>query len=112
RRSPGGRMNTWKIAALFGAGILVGCMANGHPLPAQDTHPSSISAASASSGLPLILDRSDLRIGTSVYFRTVPNASEVNDLRQVRALAHVVLALDQWPADVNAVATLSQVPEE
>jgi hypothetical protein len=105
-------MNAWKIAALLAAGMIVGCMASGPALKAQSTQEPRSAGTPARSGAPLLLDRTDLRIGTTVHFSRIPDVSAVNDLRQVRALAHVVLALDAWPTDVNAVAPLEQVPEE
>src|SRR4051794_28259671 len=111
-------MNVWKSAALFGAGILVGCMSSGPPLTAQDAPgggaPGALVPASPEVRVrtPLLLDRSDLRIGTTLHFSHLPNAAEVNDLRQERALAHVVVTLDHWPDEVGALSPLEQVPEE
>lgn len=100
-------MNPWKVAALLGAGMIAGCMAAGPPIGAQSTR-----GAPAAAGEPLILDRTDLRIGTTVQFRRIPDVSALNDLRQVRALAHVVLVLDEWPSDITGATSLSQVPRE
>lgn len=103
-------MNTLKVAALLTAGMVVGCMASGPPLTAEDTsHPA---AATGGAPLPLVLDTSDLKLGTTVQFRRIPTASEINDLNSVRALAHVVLSLSEWPTDVNTVSPLGSTPEE
>lgn len=104
-------MNSWKIAALLVAGMLIGCMASGPPLTAQDSSRSAVSST-APGAYPLLLDRTDLQIGTTVHFGHLPDAAEVNELRQVRALAHVVLSLDAWPSDVTMVSALSAVPLE
>ncbi len=104
--------NAWKIAAVFAAGLTVGCMANGSRLGAQPGADSTPATKGSATGVPLLLDRTDMRIGTTVHFSHVPNVSEVNDLTQVRGLSHVVLSLDGWPADINAVSSLAQVPEE
>jgi hypothetical protein len=61
---------------------------------------------------PLVIDKTDLRLGTTIYFRHIPNASQVSDLRLERALAHVVLALDAWPDDVTQLSSLPSVPPE
>lgn len=105
-------MNAWKIAGLLATGMLIGCMASGPPLTAQDSGGSASGGAAGRVGYPLLLDRTDLRIGTTVHFGHMPDAGEVNDLRQVRALAHVVLSLDAWPADVTVISALSAVPPE
>ena len=94
-------MKPLKIAGLLAAGMSIGCMASGPPLTAQDSRTSAASS-SAPGEYPLLLDRTDLQIGTTVHFGHLPDAGEVNDLRQVRALAHVVLSLDAWPSDVTA----------
>ena len=104
-------MNAWKIAGLLAAGMLIGCMASGPPLTAQVSGRSGASTIS-NGAYPLLLDRTDLQIGTTVHFGHLPDAGEVNDLRQVRALAHVVLSLDAWPSDVTMVSALSGVPPE
>ena len=100
-------MNPFKIAALLAAGMVAGCMASGPPLTAGDS-----STASPAGQPPLILDPVDLRLGTTVQFQRLPTASEINDLRQMRALVHVVISLAEWPTELNAVSALSQVPEE
>jgi len=61
---------------------------------------------------PLILDRTDLRIGTTVQYRRVPNTSEVHDLGLLLGVAHVVLALPSWPTDLAQIESLNQVPQE
>jgi hypothetical protein len=63
-------------------------------------------------GAPLILDRTDLRIGTTVQFNRFPTTTELYDLNQVLALAHVVIALPSWPADYAPLQVLNQVPAE
>ena len=104
-------MNAWKIAALLATGMVLGCMASGPPLTAQDGT-SGAGVATGGGAVPLLLDRTDLRIGTTVHYRRMPDAGQINDLRQVRALSHVVLSLSEWPADVSVISALSQVPPE
>jgi hypothetical protein len=105
-------MNAWKIAALLAVGMMLGCMASGPPLTAQNRASSGAGAAGGRGAYPLLLDRSDLRIGTTVHYRRMPDAGEINDLRLVHSLAHVVLSLDAWPTDVTVISSLSQVPPE
>jgi hypothetical protein len=62
--------------------------------------------------VPLLLDRTDLRIGVTVEYPRLPTAAEINDLRQVPGLAHVVIALPDWPADFESLVALAQVPPE
>lgn len=63
-------------------------------------------------GTPLIMDRTDLRIGVTVQFNRFPTATELYDLHQVTGLAHVLIALPDWPADYAPIQVLNQVPEE
>jgi len=103
-------MNPLKIATLLAAGMMVGCMASGPPLTAEEG--SAAGPAAVHFDGPLILDPADLKLGTTVHFQRIPTASEINDLSQVRALAHVVLTLADWPTDLNTVSALGQAPEE
>jgi hypothetical protein len=63
-------------------------------------------------GTPLILDRTDLRIGVTVQFNRFPTATELYDLHQITGLAHVLIALPSWPADYAPLQVLNQVPEQ
>lgn len=113
-------MKTWTVGVVFAAGALAGCMAAGPPIGAQSTpehsplgSPFSDRAMGSSDlGTPLVLDRTDVSIGTTVQFNRLPTASELHDAAQTMGLAHVVLALPSWPADVDALQALSQTPQE
>ena len=81
---------SWRVSTLFAAGALAGCMASGPPAPAQTPPaPPAPPAAGASSapggavllGTPLLLDRTDLRLGTTVQLAHVPSVSELHDLQ-------------------------------
>ncbi|HKQ57164.1 MAG TPA: hypothetical protein VJY35_04785 [Candidatus Eisenbacteria bacterium] len=110
------------IAIVFAAGAFVGCTAAGPPVGAQAPtsaprspagSPFSDRAMGASSlGSPLILDRTDLRIGTTVQFNRIPDASELHDATLVTGLAHIVLALPFWPADFEPLRVLDNTPPE
>jgi len=63
-------------------------------------------------GTPLLIDRTDLRIGTTVHFSRVPTASELHDTAQIPGLAHLVLSLPYWPADPEPLQALEQTPEQ
>ena len=117
-------MKTWSYVSVFAAGALVGCMAAGPPIGAQAPPPSpppSSAAAGASSdrpmgvyalGTPLVIDRTDLRIGTTVHFSRIPTAVELHDAAQVPGLAHLVLTLPEWPTDLTALEALNRTPQE
>lgn len=120
-------MKTWKLAALFAAGVATGCMAGGpatsaRPIPAAETPPArggplgspfaERHAVAASLATPLIIDRTDLRIGTTVQFDRIPSAADLNDLQRLPGLAHVVVSLPDWPADFEPLQALGTLPEE
>jgi hypothetical protein len=115
-------MRTWTATALLAAGMVVGCMANGPATTAQPPQPAAAPPAPAVSPpggaaaypalLPLILDRSDLRIGLTVQFPRLPAAEEISELRQTTGLAHVVLALSTWPASYEELSALDLLPQE
>jgi len=116
-------MKAWRFATVFAAGALAGCMAAGPPLGAQSPAPAeSVSPAGSpfsdrhlgieAIGTPLLIDRTDLRIGTSVYYRRIPTASEVHDAAQLPGLAHLVISLPYWPVDVEPLQALALAPPE
>ncbi len=114
-------MNPWKMTALFAAGILAGCMAAGPPLTAQaPSEPASPlgspfadrRAGFGSIAYPLLLDRTDLRLGTTVQFTRMPSLSELHDLTNVTALQHVVIVLPTWPDEYAPLEVLNQLPQE
>jgi hypothetical protein len=115
RRAP------WTYLSVFAAGVLAGCMAAGPPIGAQSPaaeprsplgSPFSDRRMGANAlGTPLLIDRTDLRIGTTVHFSRVPTASELHDTAQIPGLAHLVLSLPFWPADLEPLQALEQTPE-
>lgn len=102
------RFRLKRLASTFAAGLLLGCMAGSQPIPAQ----SPTSGAGPLYGAPLILDRTDLRIGTTVHFPRIPRVDELHDLNQVLGVAHVVLALEAWPASYAQIQALETLPYE
>ncbi|MBI5710617.1 MAG: hypothetical protein HZC42_09990 [Candidatus Eisenbacteria bacterium] len=121
-------MRILKPAALLAAGMLAGCMAGG-PVTTAQSPPAEPRSPLGSpfrdnygrgggAGTPLVIDRTDLAPGTTVQFARLPTAAEINDLSQMSrqayamGLAHVVLALPAWPRDYEALAVLSQLPEQ
>lgn len=115
-------MKPWNFAVVFAAGALAGCMAAGPPIGAQSPpgEPHSPLGSPFSDqhmgvsdlGTPLVIDRTDVSIGTTVQFGRLPTASELHDAAQTTGIAHIVLALPAWPADLDALQALNQTPEE
>jgi len=114
-------MKPWTTLALLAAALPAGCMAGGpattaQPSPSPGGPPPPTTAppyaAMGGLGVPLILDRTDLRMGVSVQFSRLPTLAEINELRQTAGLAHVVLALPDWPADYETLMMLGQLPPE
>jgi len=115
-------MKPRSITIAFVAGVLAGCMASGPPTPAQS--PTSESRSPAGSpfsdqrmgvhglGTPLVIDRSDLSIGTTVQFSRVPTASEVYDATQLPGFARLVISLPYWPEDMEPMRAFDNLPAE
>lgn len=61
---------------------------------------------------PLLLDRGDLSLGTTVQFPRVPSALELHDLASMASLRTVLLALPAWPSGFSALEPLQQLPPE
>jgi hypothetical protein len=109
---------------IFAAGLLAGCMASGtgtlahgpeSPAPPPDRGPLGSPFAERGGFVgtlrtPLLLDRSDLQIGTTVQFDRIPTAGEINDLSRLPSVAHVVLCLADWPEDLEPLQPLAQFP--
>jgi hypothetical protein len=116
-------MKRLRLAIPFALGLLAGCMAASPP-PSPDTaagggsggplgSPFARAAGTAPGlGAPLLIDRTDLRIGTTVQFGRVPSRTELHDLSQLLGLAHVVLALPEWPAEYANLQELDALPPE
>jgi len=113
-------MKPLAFVTVFIAGALVGCMAAGPPIGAQPPEQRSPAGSPFTDrsmgvdaiGTPLIIDRTDLRIGTTVHFSRIPTASEVHDATQLPGLAHIVLSLPYWPVDLEPLQALDLTPPE
>lgn len=112
-------MKRWIIAGAFAAAGLAGCMASSPPPEATppESPPSPLGSpfSDRRAGLdraPLIIDRTDLRIGTTVQYTRIPSATELYDLNQLLGVAHVVLTLPAWPANYATLQVLNQAPPE
>jgi hypothetical protein len=112
------------MTSLLAAALLAGCAASaGNQEPASSAPPSADAAPLGSpfsdqrmglwnASAPLLIDRTDLRIGTTVHFARVPTASELHDLTQLPGLAHLVLSLPGWPSDYARLESLAGTPPE
>jgi hypothetical protein len=123
-------MKTWMLATTFMAGLIAGCMAGGpattaRPLPTPGSAPGSAAGGgplgspfserhdfAATLATPLIIDRTDVRLGTTVQFDRIPTAADLNNLLNLPGLAHVVVSLADWPADFEPLQALGTLPEE
>ena len=105
------RLTGRSLAPVFAAGLLLGCMAGSQPVPAQGPQTAPLRGA-PSYGAPLILDRTDLRLGTTVQYQRIPDRNELHDLEQLLGLAHVVLALEEWPRSYAQIQPLEGLPPE
>ncbi len=114
-------MRPWKLVSIFALGVLAGCMAADSPL---HSGPSGAGAEPPSPlgspfvdpkvggfyrSWPLILDRADVTLGTSVYFNRLPTASELHDLDNLMGVQNVVIALNAWPTDSSPLEALAQL---
>jgi hypothetical protein len=104
-------MRFLSIAVVFGAGVLAGCMAASIPVPAQTPAPGA-APSRFRVGTPLLIDRTDLRLGMSVHYDRIPNGTELAELGQLTGLAHVVLSLPSWPDDYAPLQALDRLPHD
>lgn len=112
-------MKSRTMATLLVAAALTGCAAGSQTAdvapapggqvgsPFSDRHMGAYDI-----GTPLILDRGDLSIGTTVHFNRLPTASEMHDLGELPGVAQVVLTLPHWPVDYEPLQALDFTPPE
>jgi len=119
-------MKTLKLAAMFAAGLIAGCMAAGPVSTARTPQPPRAGSAGGPLGspfaerrdiaitlaTPLIIDRADVGLGTTAQFDRLPTAADLNDLLRVPALVHVVVSLPRWPSDFESLQPLGALPAE
>ena len=103
-------MKFTRLALVFAAGVAAGCMTAGPPAPAQAPAPAATAGGRA--GLPLVLDRADFRLGSTVQFARIPAANELYELHNTLGLAHVLIVLPAWPRSYAEIEPLQQTPEE
>ena len=102
-------MKATRLALVCAAVVAAGCVTAGPPAPAQAPAPAVTARASVS---PLILDRTDLSLGTTVQFERIPSANELYDLHTLSGLTHVVITLPSWPRSYPELEPLQQLPPE
>lgn len=111
------------IALLFLMSVMTGCSNPPPPVPPhasampEEKSPlgmpiSSIPRDAMFGGQPLIIDRTDLRLGTTVHLTRIPTRQELYDLHNYRGLAHVVITLTQWPDAYARLQELDNAPSE
>jgi hypothetical protein len=117
-------MRSWIVPAAFAtglaAGLVAGCATQGPAVGADGAaaparvlgSPFSDRRLGVGTGDPLIIDRTDLRIGTTVQFRRLPTESEIHDLSNELGLVRVVIALPDWPRGYEPLEPLNRLPEE
>lgn len=115
-------MRPWILVATFALGTLAGCMAAGPPSTAEPPGAAAQSPLGSpfgdgrvgglSRGWPLVLDRNDLSLGTSVYFNRLPTARELHDLDAITGVQRIVISLPGWPTEPGPLEALLQMNPE
>jgi len=111
------------LVTVFALGVLAGCMAAGPalhtPTPSSAAPESPLGSpfggnrvGNLSRSWPLVLDRGDISLGTSVHFNRLPTAGELHDLDAITGVQNVVVALPAWPSDAAPLETLAQINPE
>ena len=117
-------MRPWNVVAVITLAALAGCMAAGPARTARTPGPASAPPSplgnpfgerrlqGAALGWPLILDRSDLGLGTAVQFNRIPTATELHDLDAVLGFRQLVISLPGWPTEPGPLEALAQLNPE
>jgi hypothetical protein len=114
-------MRTRDVFAILALGALAGCAGTAQP-PATQAPPEAHSPIGSpfgdtahgmpGLGVPLVLDPTDMRLGTTVQFSRVPDRAELQDLNNELNVVHVILALDRWPAEYANLQELDRLPPD
>jgi hypothetical protein len=123
-------MRRLEICALLMLGALAGCM-TAAPMPGATTPELSAGGSAAGSGggaaggasrtatggggggyAPLILDRTDTGLGSTVEFHHLPSAAELSDAAGLFAIRHVVVMLPSWPQVSADLSRFGALPPE
>src|SRR5438445_13243591 len=98
-------MRAWVLAVTFAAVALLGCAASAPPSAAEPPPASPLGSPFSdrrmgftSIAYPLLLDRTDLQIGTTVPFTSMPTLTALHDVTTVPTLRHTRAPLQQLPA--------------
>jgi hypothetical protein len=88
----------------------------GSPAPSRDEPTSPLGSPFRDEALghvdvPLVIDRTDLRIGTTVQYRRLPSPNELHDLTLLPGLARIVLSFDSWPREYASLEALNRAPQ-
>ena len=110
-------MRRIEIAALLALGMMVGCMTAAPPPGAQPPSGSTSGEPGANLAAPLpsgvlVLDRTDLSLGTTVEFHRLPGATELQDAAEQFAIRHVVVTLPAWPQSGIEMPRFGLLPPE
>jgi hypothetical protein len=112
---------TWLLIGALAGGLSCGPTLSARTAPAGVDRPAAAgdsplglprSLRAPGFGAPLLIDRSDLRLGTTVQFARIPTIAELEDLRFVRGLLQVVITLDRWPEEYASLTALDHLPAE
>jgi hypothetical protein len=111
-------MRRLEICALLMLGALAGCM-TAAPMPGATTPEHSPGGSAAGAGgaggsgyAPLILDRTDTGLGSTVEFHHLPSAAELSDAAGLFAIRHVVVMLPNWPQVSADLSRFGALPPE
>ena len=114
-------MRPTDVFATLALVTLTGCAASAPP-PSTETPPEAHSPIGSpfsdaghgmpGFGTPLVLDPTDMRLGTTVQFSRVPDRAELADLNSELNVVHVILALDRWPAEYANLQELDRLPPD
>lgn len=99
-----------RLAGMLLAGLLIAAPARADRTAAADSVPATLPVVKARSNdlaprmlvrppVPILLDPTDLGLGSTVVFEHVPDAKDLNDLAYLPSVQHVVLTLPEWPED-------------
>ena len=108
-------MRRVEIICVLLIGIGMGCMAGGPAIEPYVPHEptASASAGDAGSGLcPLILDRGDVALATTVIFHHLPQPDELQDAGEQPLIRHIVVLLPAWPQGNMQLPMFTNVPPE
>jgi hypothetical protein len=104
------------VPILLAAAFVTGCATVGGPEAPESRgpgRPGGLGADPAHARIvaPLVLEPSDISLGTTIEFHRLPTLGDLHDVERVLGARHVLVMLPEWPAPGADLSAFRLLPE-